>query len=137
MISPLTISFASLPSTPLPPPPPTHNVFSCNLSSFSSAPSWQSLETFSKDQSLVLLVYKSFALQVYHNLSFKERRLFEDPEFPACDSSLFFSKRPPKLIEWRRPGVCLFAFFVYGIDRLEVINDGCRSLRTSSGGRTL
>ncbi|VDK28360.1 unnamed protein product [Gongylonema pulchrum] len=33
-----------------------------------------------------------------------ERRLFEDPQFPACDESLFFSKRPPKRIEWKRPG---------------------------------
>jgi calpain len=30
--------------------------------------------------------------------------LFEDPEFPAADSSLFFSKRPPKRVEWLRPG---------------------------------
>ncbi|VDN41149.1 unnamed protein product, partial [Gongylonema pulchrum] len=31
--------------------------------------------------------------------------LFEDPEFPAADSSLFYSRRPPKYVEWLRPGV--------------------------------
>lgn len=34
----------------------------------------------------------------------KEKRLFEDAEFPADDSSLFFSRRPPKRVEWLRPG---------------------------------
>ncbi|XP_016839302.1 calpain-B isoform X3 [Nasonia vitripennis] len=30
-------------------------------------------------------------------------KLFEDPEFPAIDSSIFYSKRPDRYIEWRRP----------------------------------
>uniref|UniRef100_A0A915AKV4 MSP domain-containing protein n=1 Tax=Parascaris univalens TaxID=6257 RepID=A0A915AKV4_PARUN len=49
---------------------------------------------------------KAEALDFYRTREqcLQERRLFEDPEFPACDSSLFFSKRPPKPIEWRRPG---------------------------------
>ncbi|KAI6244122.1 Calpain family cysteine protease [Aphelenchoides fujianensis] len=34
----------------------------------------------------------------------KEKVLFEDPDFPADDSSLFFSRRPPKRVEWLRPG---------------------------------
>ncbi|OZC04845.1 calpain family cysteine protease [Onchocerca flexuosa] len=34
----------------------------------------------------------------------KTNTLFEDPEFPADDSSLFFSRRPPKYVEWLRPG---------------------------------
>ncbi|CAF88000.1 unnamed protein product, partial [Tetraodon nigroviridis] len=29
--------------------------------------------------------------------------LFEDPDFPATDSSLFFSQRVPVAIEWKRP----------------------------------
>ncbi|XP_034934102.1 calpain-A isoform X2 [Chelonus insularis] len=29
--------------------------------------------------------------------------LFEDPEFPAVDSSLYFSRRPDRYIEWKRP----------------------------------
>ncbi|XP_011494176.1 PREDICTED: calpain-A isoform X2 [Ceratosolen solmsi marchali] len=29
--------------------------------------------------------------------------LFEDPEFPAEDHSIFYSKRPARYIEWRRP----------------------------------
>uniref|UniRef100_A0A663E615 Calpain 9 n=1 Tax=Aquila chrysaetos chrysaetos TaxID=223781 RepID=A0A663E615_AQUCH len=30
--------------------------------------------------------------------------LFEDPDFPACDSSLFFSEKPPVPFIWKRPG---------------------------------
>ncbi|CAD5219944.1 unnamed protein product [Bursaphelenchus okinawaensis] len=32
-----------------------------------------------------------------------EKRLFEDPEFPANESSLYFSQRPKMSIEWKRP----------------------------------
>jgi calpain len=32
-------------------------------------------------------------------------RLFEDPVFPARDSSLFFSKKPQLPITWQRPHV--------------------------------
>ena len=35
----------------------------------------------------------------------RDGRLFEDPDFPAEDSSIFFSKRPPKPFEWKRPHV--------------------------------
>ena len=31
--------------------------------------------------------------------------LFEDPDFPACNSSLFFSEKPPIPFVWKRPGV--------------------------------
>ncbi|XP_056396540.1 calpain-5-like isoform X2 [Hyla sarda] len=34
----------------------------------------------------------------------KTGKLFEDPEFPAADESLFYSKAPPHRIEWKRPG---------------------------------
>uniref|UniRef100_A0A673GFL3 Calpain-9-like n=1 Tax=Sinocyclocheilus rhinocerous TaxID=307959 RepID=A0A673GFL3_9TELE len=32
-------------------------------------------------------------------------KLFEDPDFPAVDDSLFFSQRVPVNFEWKRPGV--------------------------------
>ena len=35
----------------------------------------------------------------------RENRLFEDPDFPAVDSSVFPSKLPPRPFEWKRPGV--------------------------------
>ncbi|VDM49841.1 unnamed protein product [Toxocara canis] len=38
--------------------------------------------------------------------------LFEDPEFPADDSSLFYSRSPPKFVEWKRPGVSRILFQV-------------------------
>ncbi|KAM9331594.1 calpain-5-like isoform 1-T3 [Pholidichthys leucotaenia] len=34
----------------------------------------------------------------------RERTLFEDPEFPATSSSLYFSEAPPGNVEWKRPG---------------------------------
>eukprot|EP00105_Crassostrea_gigas_P020939 XP_011439866.1 PREDICTED: calpain-B isoform X15 [Crassostrea gigas] len=32
-----------------------------------------------------------------------EETLFEDPEFPSEDSSIFFSREPPRAFEWKRP----------------------------------
>ncbi|VDO90800.1 unnamed protein product [Heligmosomoides polygyrus] len=40
-----------------------------------------------------------------------EKRLFEDPHFPAQDSSLFYSKSPPKRVDWLRPGVRYLSTF--------------------------
>ncbi|KAM3722893.1 Calpain clp-1 [Dirofilaria immitis] len=52
-----------------------------------------------------------------------ERQLFEDPQFPANDKSLFFSRRPPKQIEWRRPGeICDSPLLLYeGQSRFDVV----------------
>ncbi|XP_073214949.1 calpain-6 isoform X2 [Lepidochelys kempii] len=49
---------------------------------------------------------KSFKGQKYHELKqqcIKQRRLFEDPEFPASDESLFYNRCPPGRVEWKRP----------------------------------
>ena len=35
----------------------------------------------------------------------KEGVLFEDPDFPAVDTSMFFSKKPPRPFVWKRPKV--------------------------------
>ena len=35
----------------------------------------------------------------------EEGVLFEDPEFPADDSSLYFSQSAPRNFEWLRPNV--------------------------------
>lgn len=35
----------------------------------------------------------------------KKGKLFEDPDFPAVEDSLFFSQRVPVNFEWKRPGV--------------------------------
>lgn len=34
----------------------------------------------------------------------KDKRLYEDPEFPATNASLFFRRPPPGIVEWKRPG---------------------------------
>ncbi|THD22477.1 Calpain-2 catalytic subunit [Fasciola hepatica] len=45
----------------------------------------------------------------------KEGRLFEDPDFPATDKSLYFSQRPPRPIEWLRPAeICANPEFITG-----------------------
>nr|CAH7752574.1 unnamed protein product [Callosobruchus chinensis] len=48
--------------------------------------------------------------------------LFEDPEFPATDSSLFFSRRPDRYYEWKRPHEIANnpQFFVEGFSRFDV-----------------
>ncbi|KAI1903606.1 hypothetical protein AGOR_G00028930 [Albula goreensis] len=33
----------------------------------------------------------------------EDKKLFEDPEFPATNKSLFYRKPPPGLVEWKRP----------------------------------
>uniref|UniRef100_A0A3B3CY23 Calpain catalytic domain-containing protein n=1 Tax=Oryzias melastigma TaxID=30732 RepID=A0A3B3CY23_ORYME len=35
----------------------------------------------------------------------QRRKLFEDPEFPANDSSVFYEEKPFGIVEWKRPGV--------------------------------
>uniref|UniRef100_A0A1I8BII2 Calpain catalytic domain-containing protein n=1 Tax=Meloidogyne hapla TaxID=6305 RepID=A0A1I8BII2_MELHA len=34
----------------------------------------------------------------------EEKRLYEDPDFPANTQSLFFSRSPPERVQWLRPG---------------------------------
>ncbi|XP_055707120.1 calpain-B-like isoform X4 [Phlebotomus papatasi] len=48
--------------------------------------------------------------------------LFEDPEFPASDSSLMFSRRPDRYVEWLRPMEITSdpQFFVEGYSRFDV-----------------
>lgn len=36
----------------------------------------------------------------------QRNKLFEDPDFPAQGSSLFYSQSVPVNFEWKRPGVC-------------------------------
>ena len=36
-----------------------------------------------------------------------EGRLFEDPDFPCVDTSIFYSKAPPRPFVWKRPKVIL------------------------------
>lgn len=48
--------------------------------------------------------------------------MFEDPEFPPTDASLYFSKRPDRYFEWRRPGEIADdpRLFVEGFSRFDV-----------------
>ncbi|XP_033330562.2 calpain A isoform X4 [Megalopta genalis] len=48
--------------------------------------------------------------------------LFEDPEFPPADSSLYFSRKPDRYIEWRRPMEITDnpQLFVEGFSRFDV-----------------
>ncbi|XP_054852325.1 calpain-6 [Eublepharis macularius] len=49
---------------------------------------------------------KPFKDQTYWELKrqcIDQKKLFEDPEFPASDASLFYSGPPPRKVEWKRP----------------------------------
>ncbi|XP_076548856.1 calpain A isoform X3 [Osmia lignaria lignaria] len=48
--------------------------------------------------------------------------LFDDPEFPADDTSLYFSRRPDRYIEWKRPMEIVDSpqLFVEGFSRFDV-----------------
>ncbi|KAF7244964.1 Calpain-5, partial [Varanus komodoensis] len=51
---------------------------------------------------------KPFKNQKYQELKqqcLEQGKLFEDPEFPASDASLFYSGPPPEPVEWKRPKV--------------------------------
>uniref|UniRef100_A0A914WWY2 Calpain catalytic domain-containing protein n=1 Tax=Plectus sambesii TaxID=2011161 RepID=A0A914WWY2_9BILA len=48
--------------------------------------------------------YEGLDFYALRDKCLQDRVLFEDPEFPADDSSLFFSKAPPKRVTWLRPG---------------------------------
>ncbi|XP_077326682.1 calpain-5-like [Lithobates pipiens] len=37
------------------------------------------------------------------NLCCRQSRVFEDPNFPANDRSLYYSQSPPRVVEWKRP----------------------------------
>lgn len=48
--------------------------------------------------------------QSYDNIKaecLKNGILFEDPEFPAQDDTIFFSRSPNRPFEWKRPGVSI------------------------------
>lgn len=48
--------------------------------------------------------------QTYQELKLEcqqKETLFEDCDFPASDSSLFYSEKPPVSFVWKRPGVSL------------------------------
>ncbi|BFZ11476.1 hypothetical protein BsWGS_14514 [Bradybaena similaris] len=50
--------------------------------------------------------FAGLALQKYEEIRAKclaDGTMFEDPEFEALDSSVFFSKKPPRPFEWKRP----------------------------------
>ncbi|KAK6300460.1 calpain-9-like [Coregonus clupeaformis] len=52
----------------------------------------------------------------------QKKKLFEDPDFPACDSSLYYSQTVPITFEWKRPGeLCENPeFIVGGADRTDI-----------------
>ena len=52
--------------------------------------------------------YKNQRYQDIKNQCLRDGTLFEDPEFPAVEASLFFSgKKPPRPFVWKRPKVLL------------------------------
>ena len=60
----------------------------------------------------------------------KDRKPFEDPDFPAKDSSIFFSRSPPRPFQWKRPRVSSVTILV----RLQYIAGCIIDLQGSMGG---
>ncbi|TMS38688.1 hypothetical protein L596_005355 [Steinernema carpocapsae] len=67
----------------------------------------------------------SFGLDFYaeRDRCLQNKSLFEDPEFPPCDRSLYFSKNPSRPIEWLRPGEIVHdpQLIVSGQSRFDVV----------------
>jgi len=63
---------------------------------------------------------ESYAVRKKHCL--KEGVLYEDPDFPAIDSSLFYSKKPPRPFQWKRPKDIVNnpSLFVGGASRFDI-----------------
>ncbi|XP_064628930.1 calpain-B-like [Lineus longissimus] len=53
----------------------------------------------------------------------REGQQFEDPDFPATDEALFFSRKPPKPFVWKRPSeICADPkLFVGGASRFDIV----------------
>ncbi|XP_056267681.1 calpain-5-like [Pseudoliparis swirei] len=47
--------------------------------------------------------YKNQHYSQLKNDRINDKTLFEDPEFPATDASLYFKRPPPGMVEWKRP----------------------------------
>lgn len=57
-----------------------------------------------EDKDLISGIRKQHFEEIKEQL-LDEEALFEDPEFPAEDSSIFYSREPPRAFEWKRPHV--------------------------------
>ncbi|XP_033115792.1 calpain-B-like isoform X2 [Anneissia japonica] len=66
--------------------------------------------------------YKGQDYQKLKKECLRSGKLFEDDEFPAIEKNLFFSQRPPRPFEWKRPHEIVDnpAFFVGGASRFDI-----------------
>lgn len=55
----------------------------------------------SRNQPIIGVKEKTF--HELHKKCLEKKILYEDPDFPANDSSLFFSQKLPVKFEWKRP----------------------------------
>ena len=49
--------------------------------------------------------YKGSTYEELKGECLKDKTLFQDPDFPAVDSNIFYSQKPPKSFQWMRPSV--------------------------------
>ncbi|XP_077870335.1 calpain-6-like [Saccoglossus kowalevskii] len=52
--------------------------------------------------------YKGQKYEELKKMCQEQATLFSDPEFPAEDRQIFFSKSVPGRVEWKRPKVSLY-----------------------------
>ncbi|XP_059498557.1 calpain-5-like [Stegostoma tigrinum] len=51
-----------------------------------------------------VLCYKGQDYQTLRRSCQRQKSLFEDPHFPVTDDSVYYTRSPPGIIEWKRPG---------------------------------
>lgn len=64
----------------------------------------------SRNQPIIGVKEKSF--HELHKKCLEKKILYEDPDFPANESSLFYSQKFPIKFEWKRPSVSMLTEYL-------------------------
>ena len=84
-------------------------------SSLSAAESDSAPSTFSRSPIPSLTLPPKRDFEAIRLACLAEDELYQDPEFPASDSSLYYSRQSPHPIVWKRPWV-RFSFFSFNVE---------------------
>ena len=66
--------------------------------------------------------HNSLSYENIRDACLKDGVLFEDPDFPAVNKTMYFSKEPPRQFEWKRPKEIVDdpKMFVEGVSRFDI-----------------
>ncbi len=71
-------------------------------------------KTFLESQDSIAQAFKKQNFYEILDELYEKGSLFEDPEFPASEESLFIKQIPKKKIEWKRP----YVFLIYSSSKM-------------------